>query len=119
MKKLFLILIVLLFVGCGSELEIKEYDLVQLKMGNTISGSFFLGTGSVDGSLTHYYYEKDEQGRIRFKKAHPWYDVYIVEDGGCFVRYRKLESNWSSSIREIEFHIPKGSILYDINPNIK
>lgn len=74
-------LIVSLFVGCiGGALAISmpvsyamvdkievEHKIRVMKDGSETQGSFFLGSGSVDGEPAFMYYEVDENGAARLK----------------------------------------------------
>jgi len=89
-----------------------------------VSGTFFLGCGSVSGGGDNRYfwwYEMDGN-RAAYKRA-PHDRVYLVEDGGCYVEYHVEQTRFSlwdgatrccyglDRKRRTILHIPVGSIL--------
>jgi hypothetical protein len=53
-----------------------EVELLALKDGNGVSGTFFLGTGTIDGNLYYHYLEETSKG-IQSKKLAAGDNVYL------------------------------------------
>jgi len=107
-------------------------DLQQISMGSKTQGSFFLGSGYVDGVLTYNYYVKNNDGSF-YADSVPAYMVSVVESDETphMQRYTK---NWSDKIFPTNFlgtgwdltdydhwyviYVPKGSIKQNINMDL-
>lgn len=65
---------------CSSQVPLDEppveTELIALKDGSAASGSFFLGTGSIDEKLYYYYLEETPKG-IQSKKLAAGDNVYL------------------------------------------
>jgi hypothetical protein len=53
-----------------------EVELLALKDGNGVSGTFFLGTGTIDGNVYYHYLEETPRG-IQSKKLAAGDNVYL------------------------------------------
>lgn len=104
-------------VGDHSELEVK-HELLALSDTTGPSGSFFLGTGSVNEEASFFYYEKLERGAhlthvdaddaIIIEESdldEPYVDVLVQHSNNTF-----WFSDFIAEDESYEFHIPKGSI---------
>jgi hypothetical protein len=120
------------FIGLVNQPESIQYEkserqLVALKNGESMSGSFFLGSGSFSGDMKYYGYE--DLGNERYKMVKFPNSSIIIEDvkegeKPYFVEFRKKADaegceykKWMMGPFEMdnfvgwEIHIPKGSIL--------
>lgn len=147
MKKVFIILLVILFillqVETAAQYQEKTYELVQLgtQVGNITqgSGSFFLGIGSfsIDGQLKMYYTAYAKADNVIQPVLLPAEYVSIVESDLKVLKVKFYYSgcrsirNWNihdllSLVNQgyaikLDFYlyIPKGSIKHEINPNFQ
>jgi hypothetical protein len=107
----------------GTQVEKQEtsitLDLVSLRNSQGISGSFFLGTGSI-GSSDYYFYNTGSEDAFRPGKVETNGNITVFQenrsDGKLIVftssfkeewRYWYATHFWSG---RYEFHIPKGSL---------
>ena len=69
-----------IIADCSSQVPLDEppveTELIALKDGTAASGSFFLGTGSIDGKLYYHYLEETPEG-IQSKKLEADDNVYL------------------------------------------
>jgi len=125
------------FVSAGTvQATIKErwvnkyiYELKQLQLDRTWSGTFFLGCGSIGEDDYYYFYCKYPSGLIKLKKRNV-FDCYIVESNTASYNIQKripiekyekrsyLFGIYPSQERHV-FYIPDGSIKNQININLK
>lgn len=103
-------------------------ELFSLKMESSLSGSFFVGTGSFDGVQKYYYYLEDKDGFFSLQSS-PTYNVRIKEqDGTPYIFYQVVEQRPSSLLvpsfvpsffkkTSIDMFIPQGSIITKFDPN--
>lgn len=77
---IFISLFGVIIADCSSQVPLDEppveTELIALKDGSAASGSFFLGTGSIDGKLYYYYLEETPKG-IQSKKLAAGDNVYL------------------------------------------
>ena len=70
----------IMIAECSSQVPLDEppveTELIALKDGNEVSGSFFLGTGAIDGNLYYHYLEETSKG-IQSKKLAADNSVYL------------------------------------------
>lgn len=102
-----------------------RYELVALRDNIGMSGSFFLGTGSIDQEITYFFYRKEGTGF----KADKVSNAVIFEDEETQPYVQKYDSEFKNSFWDIfvfpmkeyptEIHIPKGSILQNYTLNLK
>lgn len=107
----------------GRELTSETHELRALSSSSTAQGSFFLGTGYVDGERTLNYIAQEE-GWARLGEASAD-SARVFEDSSTptVTEYTYLSSNgwavpWTFAVgRAWDFHVPAGSILenYTIN----
>lgn len=108
-----------------NETVTEKVYLESFERSSQISGSFFLGCGSVNGGPAYCYYVKIAEDTYVLR----WQDTAdskIVEDGGCYLIKtwaKKPEWSWWVWIKHHfyegisnEFHIPKGSIKSVVKP---
>lgn len=109
------------------ERSLKQFTVNQ----GGVSGSFFLGCGSISGGEKEYYfYYKTKEGNKFRPAAAPLDRVIIIEDGQNKVVFIKepysdsltvdinIDRGGFSCVKEYEFHIPKDSILEAYDPNL-
>jgi len=105
----------------------EEYKMVALTNKTAISGSFFLGAGTIHGESQFFfaYYSDKESGKIEFFQVSPYFcQVYEEkrEDAIMKVMYKEVaDPAWNlwivkgSSHPVMEFHVPEGTIAYEID----
>lgn len=107
----------------------KEMELVSFKDTVNIEGKFFLGTGNIGSELYYVFYQKEEDGGIKFGKL-PVKEVTIYETGekGYIQIYNlKLKEKRYYSLgfsdllnkRKYKVFIPKGSILQEFKLDLE
>lgn len=97
--------------------EYSNVELVNINDRAGMSGSFFLGSGTVEDEPVFYYYER-ENGRVTLERIKAD-DAVIIEDESSrpYVSYLEEVSNnslWYLGGMEssrIEFHVPPNSII--------
>lgn len=122
----FIAIIVLVFSSgiFPSELQLhQESSILSIKHENSIEGTFFLGSGSIDSETYYFYLQQREDGGIKYSKINTSDAIlYETEDNFRIERWRKEYKN--PIIRrifiapvlandEVRFYIPEGSILYN------
>lgn len=111
-----------LFVACllpAKEQEVKyTYNLETLQDGNSVSGSFFLGCGAIDGKMQYvYYYESPDGYRmnqidydnvvIKYSEEDPRIETYKMEPiKGKFINLFAFDIPQERNI----IYVPKGTI---------
>jgi len=101
-------------------IEESREKLVTFKDNNNISGSFFLGTGSIEGDLYYYYYKEVGDGRYISGKISSYRCVINETDevSPCIVSYKSEFGNkyWKlfsfpDKHFKSDIYIPKNSIV--------
>ena len=99
------------------------YNLEALKDNGSISGSFFLGSGQIDGEMKYiYYYEEDgyykmgdidnDKAKIKYVDGDPYIEEYKLKaKEGAFINYFAFDN--LPEYTEYIIYIPKGSIKRD------
>lgn len=105
-------------------IESEYKNLVSLQDANSVSGSFFLGCGSVNSKMKYtYYYESSNgmfrMGQVSYKYASITYDS-IPRMETKETKYTDSWVNWFAIDFECRndkyiFHVPKGTIKNDYN----
>lgn len=104
----------------------KETQIEVLNDNNSTSGSFFLGTGNIDGKMKYVFYTK-ENNRFRLKQV-DYNDAYIeyTENNPTVIKYSKQSTDSFKNLFAIDywepyylFKIPKGSISNGYNLDAK
>jgi hypothetical protein len=106
--------------------QISKQELIALKDNISINGSFFLGSGNIDGKLKYYFYIKTKSGGFKAQNIEAD-NVEIFENNKtpCIIKYeskfKNIIWNWIAfTIKEkAEINIPKGSILRNYKLNLK
>lgn len=128
MKKIFLTLMLLIslfvFTSCHTETQwknITETTLLSMRTSESITGSFFLGCGTIDSNLYYIYWTHDEIGIQPHRLGAYSSNVFVIEEDRFdgFLIYKELQpvhqSMWNLSFSDYqnryEFHIPKGSLI--------
>jgi len=105
--------------------HVKNIALISMRNGNEISGSFFLGCGTVDEKTYYYYYASLGNGRYVLEKKATESAVIIEEDrsdGLLQISVYAIDRSWrswvfSDILYKYEFHIPQGSIQRNFTLN--
>jgi len=113
---------ILIVLPADTEINKYEYDLVTLQDNFSNSGSFFLGSGNIDGKMKYVYYYKSQGG---FKMGQIDYDNAVIRYGNTprIDRYRReMVDNWKSYFAMDIPHdslyvitVPKGTIKTNYN----
>ena len=95
---------------------------------DSMSGSFFLGIGSVDSKNYYYYYTQEDRGYKRNKLNGEFHNVYINEKDDIKNPSVKLieyipKKNWAYYMfitpnrhpKTVIFNVPEGTIFKDFN----
>ena len=123
MKRLILtaIIISLSFILFGCDKKEIRRDLVAFTNGSSISGSFFLGIGSIEGVPVYKYLYK-ENGGIRQDYYYAKHSIVYETDEtkNSYVTFTYLgwgcgEISNINCIRNPIFYIPRGSINYQFS----
>lgn len=123
-----IVAIIIGFLQPGHFIPESKTPLVALQDNTTSRGSFFLGSGSIQGEMRYFYFRQEGVGYKAESK--PAYSSLIVEDeekAPYLVEYhwRFINPNawkWGlepNTTRDDEFHIPKGSILRNYTLDLK
>lgn len=97
----------------------EDHQLVSIRDGSGMYGSFFLGTGTIQDRQYYIFYTKDGEGFRPQKVSWDNGSVKIFEenrtDGTLHITYQKsaLAPYWAMPIKcgfRYEFHIPTGTI---------
>lgn len=111
-----------LFIPAISKVETKTYNMAAIQDNSSVKGSFFLGSGSINGTMKYvYYYMEDsnsyrmnqvdyDKAKVIYSSEPPKVIIYhLTED----VNTLRSKFNTGGLLRETEwyeFYIPKGSI---------
>ncbi len=111
--------------GYARWVETQTVPIYSLSSSNGISGSFFLGSGSVDGAVYIRYVTKTKWGQQMKTVSGDSSTLFIKQDttptAARLVIYQKCDStltNWVGFVwtkTMYVFHIPKNSIKYKFN----
>lgn len=123
-----LVLASLLQMGAESIFK-KEYvkysedEIVALNNTHEYEGSFFLGSGTIDGKQKYYYMIEEEKG-INIKSVNAE-KSYVKEDNNKNPKIEYMSSEFTNNVArklfinglssEYIIHIPENSIKYDFN----
>ena len=101
-----------------------ETELLALKDGNGVSGTFFLGTGTIDGNLYYHYLEETPRG-IQSKKLAAGDNVYLhYTTGNTPPTLKTIKTrpendftyflgSWGTS-EEYHFYVPHSAVTNEI-----
>jgi len=105
-----------------TEITTTQTELISLRHDSETQGHFFLGSGSIDGKLTYFFY-KEHRGGFAAGTVPIGDNVIIFEEereNGILVT-RTEHLSWGKEFAfyspqySYEFHIPGGSILREFN----
>lgn len=110
------------FISVGSE------SIYAIEFNTTISGNFFLGSGSFSSNEDYYYIGEYKEGKKIYNVSQN--KAYIVEDNNTnpnVETYKtQFKNEWlrknipnAHEKREYKFTIPENSIKYDYNIDLK
>jgi hypothetical protein len=90
-------------------------EIISLKTSNEISGSFFLGCGSIEGETYYFYYKKIKDNIYKLEKSEAL-ETIIIEDGNTYIEYtmpyRECSGEtWETQRKNIKIHVPKETII--------
>lgn len=98
-----------------------EASLATLRSSQGISGSFFLGSGSIGSDMYYFYYESDGGNRYSPRQRRAGGGVYVYEedrkDASVQIFEWHFKRNWMRFFafgpegETTRFRVPKGSIL--------
>jgi hypothetical protein len=102
-------------------------EIYALQDNINTNGSFFLGSGKIDGEMYYYYYEKLTNGGFKSHKIQSSsVIVFEDQDSTAYIinTYKRLPKdhsayNWTFRMPGTEIHVPKGSIVHDYNLDLK
>ena len=104
----------------------RSYDLVSIKTDASVSGSFFLGTGSLSGEYYYLFYWEDDNG-IHFAKI-PMSLAVIHENNAVDAKLVMTEKHYQgndftlgnnqSGNTSYDFYVPQGSIDHSIDVSL-
>lgn len=128
---IFMYLFVSLIIGCALPLKniTENINIYALQDNASIQGSFFLGSGNINGTMKYYYLTKNEDGVIMNTINAD--NVIIVESSDKphieIDKQKFKEGFWNSQIFLGSFEttiktkiiIPKGSVKYGFNVDLK
>jgi glutamine cyclotransferase len=108
------------------ERQVETTEIISLQGNTSVSGSFFLGTGSFEGEKVYYYYIQTQRGAISRKVDAD--ETYVKETSTATptikkVRYKDKGSLWHFTIppdtldEYNQVTIPEGSIKREYKPN--
>ena len=120
-----MLLILLLTVsGVGTSTVSTRHELVSMQDGQGIHGSFFLGTGSVDGRPQFTYYQGSGNGAVL--RSADASDARVIQDGGSYVitscnKIAPILAPFGClrTIDSLEFHVPEGSVVTNFTLDAK
>jgi len=103
----------------------KRSELVALQDNINSEGSFFLGSGSVEGELKYYFYERKGEGFVA-NSIHSDGVILLESDEAAYEQWLKKDDKWwywifvlSGSEQKTIIKIPKGTILNNYNLDLK
>ena len=99
---------------------IETTSMMAMKDQSTVSGSFFLGSGSIDGKWKYAFYTIGKDKSIKLQTVDVG-EAMVFEDGEENPRVERYgkefdEENWKyfaigcDCANHYEFHVPKGSL---------
>jgi hypothetical protein len=106
--------------------KVGEYELVALQDGNTTSGSFFLGTGTISGVMTYHMAYKWGNGFRTFSLPANNVVVYYDDNPRIVQWVRKPSPGvWWEYLSPVyiqtahTIHVPSGSIKNEFNVDLR
>lgn len=106
-----------------------DLPLTTLQDGKTISGSFMLGSGQINGRMEYVFYTQDKDStyrmyevsnndaRIRYTSESPRCEVTLVEPAKTF--WNGFAISAKGSRQSYIFDVPRGSIKTDFSLDAK
>ena len=117
-------------MGCIDANPPETYAIYSLDFGGEVSGSFVLGTGSIDTDLYYYFYLQDQDGAYHLRKtlvdnSRIFMDDSITRDNAYVIIYDCMCDHDCPTICTTtiydggEFHVPKGTITKKFNADVR
>jgi hypothetical protein len=125
---LFLVISCVITSNCKTEAYISsEQQIYALQDNNSVKGSFFLGSGSIDGTMKYAYLIKSEDGvEIKYIDSD---GVIIVEEDSNKPRIITYSNrftsgfwnkmSWCTISDKTKIYIPKNSVKYDYKVDLE
>ena len=103
--------------------EKATFELESIQDNSSISGSFFLGSGRVNGTMSYAFYYKNSDNEYKLQTVDANNSAIIYTDSiPIFEQYtlRMVNNNWSilgmyDGQKKYKFKIPQGSIKNNFN----
>lgn len=124
-----LILTAILTVAAPQEfIFVNESSIYAIEFNSTVSGNFFLGSGSFSSKENYYYIGEYKEGKKIYNVSQN--RAYIVEDNNISPSVEVYETQFKNkwlrknipnchTREEYKFIIPENSIKYDYNIDLK
>ena len=118
-------------VACNAETQwvlVETKEISALNDNITASGSFYLGSGRVDGEMKYFYVEETNKGKTVDSISAD--NVYIVESNTEKPRIEKWQEKWENeslvwlslcdgtNVIEYKIYIPENSFTTDFNVDL-
>lgn len=102
---------------CVSKEAKETFEIVSLQDGNSINGSFFLGSGQINNSMAYTFYYKTETGGFKLKQIESEYvEIKYSTENPIATKYYLVDASWWNNFA-IDFYesrwiieIPEGTI---------
>lgn len=117
-SKVFLIIVIviaiisifcgILVIGSGEKTEIVCDEIVSIEQDSETSGSFVLGTGTVDNNIVYYMYAKTDKGLILYDISASNNHVYIIETDEITPHVEIVKEKWKKEYYVI--YVPENTI---------
>ena len=98
--------------------EVSNKELVTLQDNVASGGSFFLGTGYVEGEGSFFWYEKNSNGGYKLESVRSKYATVFESDYPHVVELRAESTNlwislWAEPMNDykVNLYVPEGSIV--------
>jgi len=103
-----------------------NHSIININDNSSVSGAFFLGSGTVDGKMAYSFYQKDGNGakleQVNARDVIVYQDTekpYIIRETGCTGDWQWIaECGYDSTVLK-EIHVLKGSIKNNFDLDAK
>lgn len=107
------------------EIKVSEHELISIKDNNSINGSFFLGSGNINGDLIYCYYYKLSETNIKMNSVYVVYcEIVYSKDKPKIEKYETIKTDSFKNKFSLGFinrniryiiYIPEGTIKNNFN----